>query len=68
MLKKNNTSARRLIYIIIYVNRDSSCLIGPRALHFLCLHIGAKRFEIRTKSVRFTCDRHGLHYTFCVHL
>jgi hypothetical protein len=62
-LKKKNASACRPIYIIIYVNRDSSCLIGPEALHFLCLYMGAKCFEIRTKSVRFTCDRHRLHYT-----
>jgi hypothetical protein len=68
ILKNIYISVYSLIYIIIYINRNSSCLIRPRALYFLYLHIKAKRFEIRTKSVRFTYDRHGLHYTFCVHL
>jgi hypothetical protein len=65
---KKNASACHPIYIIIYVNRDSSCLIGPRALYFLCLYIGAKRFEIRTKSIRFIYDRYRLYYIFCIYL
>jgi hypothetical protein len=42
VLKKKNVSARRLIYFIIYMNKDSSCLIGPRAPTLLIFIYGSQ--------------------------